>query len=91
VGVYAPKTGILGKLGFSSVEAALIRKDLKAFTRRRELMSAFIIPIVFILIPLMTSINGGAESGFPPQFGFAFTTVFPLFLMASSLGSFMTG
>jgi hypothetical protein len=91
VGVYTPKTGILGKLGFSSVEAALIRKDLKAFTRRRELMSAFIIPIVFILIPLMTSINGGAESGFPPQFGFAFTTVFPLFLMASSLGSFMTG
>jgi hypothetical protein len=35
-GTYTPKTGLLGKFGFTAVEAALIRKDLKAFTRRRE-------------------------------------------------------
>jgi hypothetical protein len=91
-GVYAPKKGMLGKLGFSSVEAALIRKDLKAFTRRRELISAFIVPIVFLLIPVMSSLNASGSSGaFPPQFGFAFTSLFPVGLMAYSLGNFMTG
>ena len=30
-GVYAPKTGLLGKLGFSSAEAAIIRKDAQGF------------------------------------------------------------
>ena len=92
-GIYTPKTGFLGKLGFSSVEGALIRKDLKAFTRRRELMSAFILPIVFLLIPIMSSLNGsqGSSSGFPPQFGFAFTSLFPVSIMAMSLGNFMTG
>jgi len=47
------KTGLLGKLGFSLTEAAIVRKDLKAFTRRRELMTIFIVPIVLILIPIM--------------------------------------
>jgi hypothetical protein len=92
-GVYAPKTGFLGKFGFSSVESALISKDLKAFTRRRELMSAFILPVVFVLIPIMSSFGGsqGATSGFPPQLGFAFTSLFPVGVMAMSLGNFMTG
>jgi hypothetical protein len=93
-GAYAPKTGFLGKLGFTSVEAAIIRKDLKAFTRRRELISAFIIPIVFVVLPIMTSFSGGsanAQSGFPAQFGFALTSLMPAALMAMSLGNFMTG
>ena len=41
VGVYAPKTGFLGRIGFSAVEAALVRKDFRAYTRRRELMTSF--------------------------------------------------
>jgi hypothetical protein len=93
-GTYSPKTGVLGKFGFTSVEAALIRKDLKAFTRRRELMSAFIVPIVFLVLPIMTSFSGGqysSTSGFPPQLGFAFTSLFPAGLMAMSLGNYMTG
>jgi hypothetical protein len=91
-GVYTPKTGMLGKFGFSSVEAALLRKDLKAFTRRRELISAFILPIVFLIIPVMSSLNASSPSeGFPPQMGFAFTSLFPVGLMAISLGNFMTG
>ena len=93
-GTYAPKTGILGKFGFSSVEAALLRKDFKAFTRRRELISAFIVPIVFMIIPIMSSVNGtqAAGQGLPlPQFWFGFTSLFPVALMAMSLGSFMTG
>jgi len=54
-GVYSPKTGLLTKLGFSSLEAAIIRKDLKAFIRRKELMYIFIMPIVFIIVPIMQS------------------------------------
>lgn len=93
-GVYAPKTGFLGRFGFSSVEAALIRKDLKAFTRRRELMTSFILPIVFLIIPIMSSLNGTQSSSAPnelPSFMFAFTSLFPAALMAMSLGNFMTG
>jgi hypothetical protein len=52
---YVPKTGLLGKLGFSSIEAALIRKDIRSFTRRRELMTTFIVPIVFVILPIFYS------------------------------------
>jgi hypothetical protein len=67
-GVYAPKTGLLGRLGFSTSEAALIRKDLRAFTRRRELMAIFIGPIVIVLVPLMQSL-GQAGQNIPSQIG----------------------
>jgi len=92
-GVYAPKTGFLGKIGFSAVEAALIRKDLKAFTRRRELMTVFIVPIVVIMVPLMQSMNFANE---PVPAGFslsmtAITFLFPAFILALSLGNFMIG
>jgi hypothetical protein len=91
-GVYAPKTGILGKFGFSSVEAALIRKDLKAFTRRRELMTIFIMPIVVILIPLMQSF-GTAQTATSQVSKFMFASMFllPASTLAISLGSFLIG
>jgi hypothetical protein len=91
-GVYAPKTGFLGKIGFSTVEAAMIRKDLKAFTRRRELMTIFIFPIVIILVPLMQSI--GQSTAIPSQVStllLAVTFLFPASVMAMSMGSFMIG
>ena len=60
--VYAPKTGFLGKLGFSAAEAAIIRKDFRAFTRRREMVSVFIVPIVMIVIPLTQSMSTSSSS-----------------------------
>jgi hypothetical protein len=91
-GVYAPKTGFLGKLGFSAVEAALIRKDLRAFTRRRELMTIFIIPIVIIVVPLMQSLGqGGAMPFTASTFFVALTFLFPASVMVMSLGNFMIG
>lgn len=65
-GVYAPKTGLLGKFGFSSVEAALIRKDLRAFTRRRELLGIYFLPIIMIIISIFYSsglVSGGSSGG----------------------------
>jgi hypothetical protein len=92
-GVYAPKTGFLGKIGFSAVEAALIRKDLKAFTRRRELMTVFIVPIVVIMVPLMQSLNFANEPA-PPGFTLSMTAttfLLPAFILVLSLGSFIIG
>jgi hypothetical protein len=93
-GVYVPKTGVLGRFGFSAVEAALIRKDLKAFTRRRELMGAFIVPIVFLLIPIMSSFNGMQSASNTSEFPLVMltlATVFPVTIMSMSMGSFIPG
>jgi hypothetical protein len=92
-GVYAPRTAFLSKLGFSTVEAALIRKDLKAFTRRRELMFIFVLPVVIIIMPLMQSL--GAFGGPMPTelYPFMFTVVFlmPSIIIAFVLGNLMIG
>jgi hypothetical protein len=93
-GIYAPKTGLLGKLGFSSVEAAIIRKDVRAFTRRRELISIFIVPIIFILIPLMQSIgitNGSAQPSQVTLIFSAMTFLLPAAVMAMTVGSVLIG
>jgi hypothetical protein len=91
-GVYAPRTGFLGKLGFSTAEASLIRKDLRAFTRRRELMSIFIVPIVIILVQVMQTLS--LTETVPVQvfvYVAASTFLLPASVMAMSLGSFMIG
>lgn len=92
-GVYAPKVGLLGKLGFSSLEAAVIRKDIKAFTRRRELMYIFIMPLVFILMPLMQQLGflGEPATTEPSRFLFAWILLGPGAIMAVMLGTMIIG
>jgi hypothetical protein len=94
-GAYVPKAGLLGRLDFSFAEAAIMRKDLKAFTRRRELMYIFIMPIVFIIIPIFSAMRGttGAEPvpSLFPLFLFAYIAVLPGAMMAVALGSFIIG
>jgi len=92
-GVYAPRTGFLGKLGFSTVEAALIRKDLKAFTRRRELMYIFVVPIVIIIMPLMQSL-GAMGRQVPTEaspFLFALVFLMPSTVIAMGIGNMILG
>jgi hypothetical protein len=92
-GVYAPKAGFLGKLGFSTVEAALIKKDLKAFTRRRELMYIFVLPVVFILIPLMQAM-GTTGNPMPTEavpFLFALVFLMPSAAIVMFMGNLMIG
>jgi hypothetical protein len=92
-GIYAPKAGFLGKLGFSTVESAIIHKDLKAFTRRRELISIFIVPIIFMLVPIMQSI-GLSSNGPPAQVNFVFEAMiflFPPSIMSMIVGNIMIG
>jgi hypothetical protein len=94
-GAYVPKAGLLGRLGFSFAEAAIMRKDFKAFTRRRELMYIFIMPIVFIIMPILSSMRGtsGGQSvpSTFPSFLFAYITVLPGAMMTVALGSFIIG
>ncbi len=64
----APRLGALGtrkagrsllrRLGFAPAEAALIRKDLRSLTRRREMMMWIAIPAVLFMMPLL---NLGAD------------------------------
>jgi len=91
-GVYVPKTGFLGRIGFSAVEAALLRKDFRAYTRRRELMTIFIVPIAMVMVPIMQSLNMANE----PPLGYILSmeaTIFllPAFVLVLSLGSFIIG
>lgn len=91
-GVYTPKTGLLGKLGFTSIEAALIRKDVRSFTRRRELMGIFIVPIVFVIVSIFNSINiTNAGAGEVDIFFQAMIFLFPAAIMAMSVGNMLIG
>jgi hypothetical protein len=92
-GVYVPKTGLLGKLGFSSLESAVIRKDFKAFTRRRELMYIFIMPVIFILMPLMQYSGMWGRPVTPEASPFLYALMFltPGALTAIMLGSMIIG
>jgi hypothetical protein len=93
-GVYAPKTGLLGKLGFSAAEAAIIRKDFRAFTRRREMMSIFIVPIVMIIIPLTQSLGVNSSAAASAQSTFIFSAIIfllPAGFTATLLGEVMIG
>ncbi|MDR0372363.1 MAG: ABC-2 transporter permease [Nitrososphaerota archaeon] len=91
--LYAPKTGLLGKLGFSSVEAAIIRKDIRSFTRRRELITTFIVPIVFVILPIfysttLSSPGTGSEVSVIYEVMIFF---FPAAMMATLLGNMLIG
>ncbi len=93
-GVYTPKTGLLGKFGFSTGEAALIRKDLRAFTRRREMVSIFIVPIVMIILPLTQSLGINSSGAASSTGAFIFSAIIfflPASFMALLLGEVMIG
>lgn len=92
-GAYVPRVGLLGRLGFSLAEAAIMRKDFKAFTRRRELMYIFIMPIVVVIGPIFSSMSGATgDSAFSfNSFLFFYLTVLPGALMTIVLGGFIIG
>jgi len=93
-GAYVPRAGLLGRLGFSFAEAAIMRKDFKAFTRRRELIYIFIMPIVFIIVPIFSSMRGTTGESVPfsfQSFLFVYLTVLPGALITIALGGFIIG
>jgi len=61
-GVHVSKAGLLGMLGLSPLEAAMVRKDFKALTRRQELAYIFIFPIVLVIMPILSALRAGSEA-----------------------------
>jgi len=59
--------GLLGGLGFTGAEAALIRKDLRSLVRRREMVSLLSFPV---MMTLMALINSGPNALWDPASGF---------------------
>lgn len=91
LGTYTPKAGTLNKLGFTPSEAAIMRKDFKAFTRRRELMYFFVLPIIFIIVPLMQMSQSSAQTLTRSSFVFFWVLLAPGAYMATMLGSMIIG
>ncbi|MFB0523378.1 MAG: hypothetical protein ACETV1_06425, partial [Candidatus Bathyarchaeia archaeon] len=88
IGAYAPRPSIWGRLGFSLSEAAIMRKDFKAFTRRRELMYFFVLPIVITI--MYTSVMRVPYFQGSSVFS-ALILLIPGALMATSMGSMIIG
>ena len=60
------KRGILGSLGFSVFESALIRKDFKSLIRRRETLTQLVIPVMITLTFLIAQ-SGMIGGPVPPE------------------------
>jgi hypothetical protein len=88
---YAPGIGRLARFGFSSLESALVRKDLKGLTRRREMVPYLAIPFVMIFVLLIPQYAAGSQISKAPAGAFAIpllfvSGVFTLLFSAVSIG-----
>lgn len=88
---YAPRSSFLVRLGLTNAESAIVKKDLKGISRRRELSSLLLIPVILVAIFLFesyTSAQEGASSGaLPSDFPMLFVAaLFSLMISSSSFG-----
>jgi hypothetical protein len=52
---YTPKQGFLGSLGFNAAEAALLKKDFRGLTRRKEMLVWIAVPLGISVISLFST------------------------------------
>ncbi|MCL2431887.1 hypothetical protein [Candidatus Bathycorpusculum sp.] len=94
-GTYTPKTSLFGKLGFSSTETALMKKDFKTITRRPEISAILILPIMMFASISISTLIGVQTNGPTPMAGyfilFAIIVLGPSLLIASRVGSILPG
>jgi hypothetical protein len=64
-GAYAPKLGFLSRLGLNTTEAAIVRKDLKSLTRRREMARILALPILIVVSMMIPSLTSARETPTP--------------------------
>jgi hypothetical protein len=93
-GVYTPKNSLFGKLGFSPIEAALMKKEFKTVTRRHELTFIFIFPISMLALIFFNVLRGSQVNGPIPMGGsyvlFALITLMPGIMITPFLGTLIT-
>jgi hypothetical protein len=92
-GIYLPKQSVFAKLGFSTVEAALIKKEFKTVTRRHELAFVFIFPISMLMLVFFNVLRAPQTSPVPMggySFLFVLITLIPGLMMLPFLGTLLT-
>jgi hypothetical protein len=81
---YAARNPVLALFGLSASESALVSKDLKGLTRRREMLPTLVVPIVLIVLVL---VEGGAFGGFVSVLWMGWVAgFFSLLIAGTSLG-----
>jgi predicted permease len=80
---YVPRASGLLKFGLTSTEAAVVRKDLKGATRRRELLSFFAIPLVIAAVFVFEIYVGGTTSASGAS---GFVTDYPIWFIGGFFG-----
>jgi hypothetical protein len=87
------RRGILGSLGFSVFESALIRKDFKSLIRRRETLTQLVIPVM-ITITFLIAQSGVIGGSVPPEqvrYGFLGLMLFNSVILGMSLSLISLG
>jgi hypothetical protein len=94
---YAPRAGFLSRLGLNPAESAIVKKDFRSLSRRREMARFLAIPILIVasmLIPslMSTSESPASSSGimfwfFPLIFGVTFFALFTSMISVGQEGS----
>jgi hypothetical protein len=59
---YTPKQGLLGRLGFTTAESAILKKDLRGLTRRKEMMVWIAVPLGISVISLFSGSSALASA-----------------------------
>lgn len=75
---YAPRIGLLNMLGLNPTEAAIVRKDFKSLTRRREMARILAVPVVIVVSMVIPSLMTADER--PSLFSNVMFWAFPLLL-----------
>ncbi|MCJ7455494.1 hypothetical protein MUP07_01960 [Candidatus Bathyarchaeota archaeon] len=90
---YAPSAGFLSRLGLNPAESAIVRKDFRSLSRRREMARFLAIPILIVaslLIPSLVSTSQSPASSLGIMFWFfpliLGVTIFALFTSMISVG-----
>ncbi len=94
---YAPSAGFLSRLGLNPTESAIVRKDFRSLSRRREMARFLAIPILIVaslLIPSLVSTSQSPASSlgivfwfFPLIFGVTFFALFTSMVSVGQEGS----
>ena len=96
-GIRISKAGLLGRLGFSPAEAAIIRKDFKAFTRRQDMVYILILPVIFTIVPVLSivwaepSIVSSGNSRLIRLFLSAYLSLIPGLIVSGEIGTRIVG
>jgi hypothetical protein len=95
---YAPSAGFLSRLGLNPTESAIVRKDFRSLSRRREMTRFLAIPILVVaslLIPSLMSTTSESPASsvgilywfFPLIFGVTFFALFTSIISVGQEGS----